>query len=164
MIEKQWKVPWELVERIEEIRVLVHKLQASLTHTFREGNCVADSLANEVVESQTTKEYNTFQELPNTKHHIQEKKNHNTNMLIMRKKSINSQEQGKHRYNSVRITLNKNCKHRESDKRNITSTLKKVRTIISSYQTLHQVGSRSFRAIQYTMKRNREGRLNDLQE
>ncbi|WMV50754.1 hypothetical protein MTR67_044139 [Solanum verrucosum] len=66
MIEKQWKVPWELVERIEEIRVLVHKLQALLTHTFREGNCVADSLANEVVESQSTKEYNTFQELPSS--------------------------------------------------------------------------------------------------
>ncbi|KAH0648235.1 hypothetical protein KY285_033483 [Solanum tuberosum] len=66
MIEKQWNVPWELVERVEEIRVLVHKLQASLTHTFREGNCVADALANEVVESQSTKEYNTFQELPSS--------------------------------------------------------------------------------------------------
>ncbi|KAH0646318.1 hypothetical protein KY284_034202 [Solanum tuberosum] len=98
MIEKQWKVPWELVERIEEIRVLVHKLQASLTHTFREGNCVADFLANEVVESQSIKEYNTFQELPSSiRRHINldkaqvpnirfKTKNHNTNILIMRKK------------------------------------------------------------------------------
>ncbi|KAK4739460.1 hypothetical protein R3W88_003157 [Solanum pinnatisectum] len=64
MVDNQWKIPWELVERIEEIRKVIRSINASITHIFREGNCVADSLVNEVVESQETKCYYLFQELP----------------------------------------------------------------------------------------------------
>ncbi|WMV47500.1 hypothetical protein MTR67_040885 [Solanum verrucosum] len=64
MILKQWKVPWEIVERVEDIRKRLHQLDAKIIHIFREGNTVADSLANEVIETQDTKEYHIFQELP----------------------------------------------------------------------------------------------------
>jgi len=64
MVDNQWKIPGELVERIEEIIRVIQSINASITHIFREGNCVADSLVNEVVESQETKCYYLFQELP----------------------------------------------------------------------------------------------------
>ncbi|KAH0669679.1 hypothetical protein KY289_024172 [Solanum tuberosum] len=64
MIEKQWKVPWELIEIIEDIRVKLQLLQGNIIHIFREGNTVADALANEVIEEQNTKEYHYFQDLP----------------------------------------------------------------------------------------------------
>lgn len=64
MIEKQWKVPWELIEIIEDIRVKSQSLQGNIIHIFREGNTVADALANEVIEAQNTKEYHCFQDLP----------------------------------------------------------------------------------------------------
>ncbi|KAK4716640.1 hypothetical protein R3W88_014978 [Solanum pinnatisectum] len=64
IIEKQWKVPWELIEIIEEIRIKLQSLQGKITHILREGNIVADSLANEVIEAQNTKEYHSFKDLP----------------------------------------------------------------------------------------------------
>ncbi|KAG5586392.1 hypothetical protein H5410_046826 [Solanum commersonii] len=63
MILKQWKVPWEIVERVEDIRKRLHQLDAKIIHIFREENTVADSLDNEVIEKQDTKEYHIFQEL-----------------------------------------------------------------------------------------------------
>lgn len=39
-------------------------MQGQVIHIFREGNVVADALANEVIESQQTKVYNHFMELP----------------------------------------------------------------------------------------------------
>uniref|UniRef100_A0A0V0H132 Putative ovule protein n=1 Tax=Solanum chacoense TaxID=4108 RepID=A0A0V0H132_SOLCH len=64
MINKQWKVLWELIELIEDIRVKLHSMQGQVIHTFREGNTVADALANEVTDSQEKKEYHCFNELP----------------------------------------------------------------------------------------------------
>ncbi|KAM3217162.1 hypothetical protein P3L10_026605 [Capsicum annuum] len=64
MIIKQWKVPWQIVEIIEDIRIYIHLINATITHTFRKGNTVADSLANEVIESKAMYEYHCFQQLP----------------------------------------------------------------------------------------------------
>ncbi|KAG5619506.1 hypothetical protein H5410_004724 [Solanum commersonii] len=64
MIEKQWKAPWELIEIIEDIRFKLQSLQGKIIHIFREGNTVADTLANEVIEAQHTKVYLSFQDLP----------------------------------------------------------------------------------------------------
>ncbi|KAG5585748.1 hypothetical protein H5410_046182 [Solanum commersonii] len=41
-LEGQWKIPWEMVERGKTIRKRAHELNASITHTFREANSVAD--------------------------------------------------------------------------------------------------------------------------
>uniref|UniRef100_M1BLN1 RNase H family protein n=1 Tax=Solanum tuberosum TaxID=4113 RepID=M1BLN1_SOLTU len=64
MIKRQWKVPWELIEQIEDIRVKLHSMQGQVIHTFREGNTVADALANEAIDSKEKKEYHNFNELP----------------------------------------------------------------------------------------------------
>ncbi|WMV19697.1 hypothetical protein MTR67_013082 [Solanum verrucosum] len=64
MIEREWKVPGDLIEMIEGIRVQMQLVQANIKHIYREGHTVADSLANEVVDTQDTKEYQSFYELP----------------------------------------------------------------------------------------------------
>lgn len=64
MIKRQWKVPWKLIELIEDIRVKLHSMQGKLIHIFREGNTAADALANEVIDSQEKKEYHRFNQLP----------------------------------------------------------------------------------------------------
>lgn len=51
----QWRVPWELIERMDEIRKMMVHIQVDLQHIFREGNFMADSLANEVVKNKHTK-------------------------------------------------------------------------------------------------------------
>lgn len=56
-ILKIWRVPWELIEKVEEIREITQKIRATITHIFREGNCLADSLANIAMDSQMEYEY-----------------------------------------------------------------------------------------------------------
>lgn len=52
MITKQWRVPWALIEVIEEIRFNVKVVQEKVIHTYRKGNLVVDALANGVIELQ----------------------------------------------------------------------------------------------------------------
>uniref|UniRef100_M1BF38 RNase H family protein n=1 Tax=Solanum tuberosum TaxID=4113 RepID=M1BF38_SOLTU len=93
MILNQWKVPWEIVERIEDIRQSLQQLDARIIHIFREGNTVADSLANEVIDTQYTTEYNNFQELPsNIRRLINMDKAQMPNLRI-RNRHINTQSQ-----------------------------------------------------------------------
>lgn len=63
MIKNQWKVPWELVENVEDIRYKLGTVQEKVIHTFKEGNTVVDALANEVIEEHSKNEYNRFTDL-----------------------------------------------------------------------------------------------------
>ncbi|WMV49324.1 hypothetical protein MTR67_042709 [Solanum verrucosum] len=64
IIQKAWRVPWELAEKVEEIREIMQQISATITHIFREGNGLADSLANIAMESQSEHQYLRFQEFP----------------------------------------------------------------------------------------------------
>ncbi|WMV25242.1 hypothetical protein MTR67_018627 [Solanum verrucosum] len=64
IIQQTWRVPWEIAEKVEEIREIMEKIKAKITHIFREGNSLADSLANIAIESQAEHQYSSFQELP----------------------------------------------------------------------------------------------------
>lgn len=63
MILQQWRILWELTEKIEEIMKLLSQLQVNNMHTFREGNGVTNALANETMEPQASKEYHNYREL-----------------------------------------------------------------------------------------------------
>ncbi|WMV59750.1 hypothetical protein MTR67_053135 [Solanum verrucosum] len=52
----EWKVPWELVEKIEEIRDIILLTGTIITHTYRDGNGLADCIANISIEGQTNHE------------------------------------------------------------------------------------------------------------
>ncbi|KAH0712191.1 hypothetical protein KY289_008150 [Solanum tuberosum] len=64
IILKTWRILWEIIEKVEEIQELLQQTRATITHIFQEGNCLADSLANIAIESQTYHEYHAWQELP----------------------------------------------------------------------------------------------------
>jgi len=63
-------LPWELEDKVEEIREIMQKINATITHTFREGNCLANSLANIAIESQAEHQYFSFKEMPLTERRI----------------------------------------------------------------------------------------------
>lgn len=50
------KVPWEIIEHVENIRCKLHAIQGKINHTFREENIVVDALSNEVMDTQDIKE------------------------------------------------------------------------------------------------------------
>lgn len=64
MINRQWRVPWTLMDLIDEIKFKMNAVHGSIKHVFREGNQVADALANEVFEAQQTKIFSNFTDLP----------------------------------------------------------------------------------------------------
>ncbi|XP_075097918.1 uncharacterized protein LOC142175239 [Nicotiana tabacum] len=45
-IEGSWAVPWAIVEHIEEIASIMERCNVKFSHIMREGNCLADHLAN----------------------------------------------------------------------------------------------------------------------
>ncbi|KAH0698803.1 hypothetical protein KY284_013018 [Solanum tuberosum] len=50
MIRKEWRIPWELNERIEEIHELMNTLHIHIQHIFREANQLADFITNTVID------------------------------------------------------------------------------------------------------------------
>lgn len=65
MITRKWKAPWSLIHILEDIWCSMHALEGHITHIFREGNTVADALANDAVQLQHTMEFYGFMDLPN---------------------------------------------------------------------------------------------------
>ncbi|XP_019232503.1 PREDICTED: uncharacterized protein LOC109213197 [Nicotiana attenuata] len=46
VLNGEWKIPWGIVQQVEEIKELLTKANVSVAHTLREGNKLADHLAN----------------------------------------------------------------------------------------------------------------------
>ncbi|XP_019241016.1 PREDICTED: uncharacterized protein LOC109221004 [Nicotiana attenuata] len=46
VITGEWDVPWNIAEHVEEIKELMNRTNVTVTHTLREGNRLADHLAN----------------------------------------------------------------------------------------------------------------------
>lgn len=46
VIERKWSIPWGIMEYVEEIQRLMRICDAKVTHIYREGNKLADHLAN----------------------------------------------------------------------------------------------------------------------
>lgn len=61
---KQWKVPWQIVEQVEEIQQLQHGIQTDFRHIFREANQFADKLANTTIDQKQHMLIQSFQQLP----------------------------------------------------------------------------------------------------
>ncbi|KAH0655677.1 hypothetical protein KY285_030559 [Solanum tuberosum] len=61
IVERVWKVPWKVVNILEEIWKLMQGKTLIISHNFREGNKLADYLANLALEKGTI-QVNCFQE------------------------------------------------------------------------------------------------------
>ncbi|KAH0720359.1 hypothetical protein KY285_005160 [Solanum tuberosum] len=66
MIDGSWDIPWEVSLEIRIIQELMKGMEVVIEHTLREGNRMADFLANLVFSFVGTEiiSFNTFQDLP----------------------------------------------------------------------------------------------------
>lgn len=64
MIQKEWRIPWELNERIEEIHELMNTLHIHIKHIFREANQLADLIANTTIDQEEKQQFLNFNQLP----------------------------------------------------------------------------------------------------
>ncbi|WMV55803.1 hypothetical protein MTR67_049188 [Solanum verrucosum] len=66
MIERAWHIPWKVSMEVRRIHVLKEGLEVAIVHTPREGNKLADFMANIVFSFAGTNYicYNDFQYLP----------------------------------------------------------------------------------------------------
>lgn len=64
IINKVWKVPWKIAEAYDELQFFLRDLEVITQHIFREGNKLADYMANLAVESSDKQIFNSFQQVP----------------------------------------------------------------------------------------------------
>ncbi|KAG5619666.1 hypothetical protein H5410_004884 [Solanum commersonii] len=62
--EYDWKVPWTLIERIEEIQDNMNILNTQVVHIYREGNQLADCITNIAINHEDKQQYASFYDLP----------------------------------------------------------------------------------------------------
>uniref|UniRef100_M1AL57 RNase H family protein n=1 Tax=Solanum tuberosum TaxID=4113 RepID=M1AL57_SOLTU len=63
MIIRNWRIPWELVEKMEEIQEMIHQMNVQVKHIFREANMLADCIANTAVYTVEKQEFHNFNQL-----------------------------------------------------------------------------------------------------
>ncbi|KAH0712378.1 hypothetical protein KY289_008337 [Solanum tuberosum] len=61
---KEWKIPWELSEVMEEAINMIQQDGIQVKHIFRKGNQLADALANNAYNHTEKQEYKQFNHLP----------------------------------------------------------------------------------------------------
>lgn len=64
IVRNVWRIPWEMIEAVDEIRNLMSNINATITHIYREGNTLADYSANLATQSEHATTFNNFQQLP----------------------------------------------------------------------------------------------------
>lgn len=63
MIIRNWRIPWELVEKMEEIQEMIHQMNVQVKHISREANMLADCIANTSVYTVEKQEFHNFNQL-----------------------------------------------------------------------------------------------------
>ncbi|WMV30300.1 hypothetical protein MTR67_023685 [Solanum verrucosum] len=64
MIRQNWRIPWALAERIEEIQRIMNSLSIQMDHVFREANQLANFIINETINQEGKLQYLSFSQLP----------------------------------------------------------------------------------------------------
>lgn len=64
IINKVLKVPFEITECYDDLQQALMKIEATIQHTFTEGNKMADYMANRAFESNDKQIFISFQQLP----------------------------------------------------------------------------------------------------
>ncbi|KAK4733812.1 hypothetical protein R3W88_008073 [Solanum pinnatisectum] len=84
MISGSWRIPWEIIEKVEDIQEIMQQINVHVWHIFREANQLANVIANTTI---------------NTKH-----------KLVFQILNIDKQEVPSVRIKTRRI-YNNNCQH-----------------------------------------------------
>ncbi|KAH0730567.1 hypothetical protein KY290_001567 [Solanum tuberosum] len=80
-----WKIPWNVTLEVNSIRKMMESITTRVQHSLREGNTLADYLANMVFHFAGNFEFKTFQEMPSTAKKIINLDKQNTPQLRIRK-------------------------------------------------------------------------------
>ncbi|KAH0737102.1 hypothetical protein KY290_035807 [Solanum tuberosum] len=64
MILREWKIPWEILDIVEEARQIVEQNSFKVQHAYREGNQLVDVIANSAYSKSEVHEYKQFEQLP----------------------------------------------------------------------------------------------------
>lgn len=59
-----WKIPWEIIDIVENTQDIMQQVEIRLKHIFREGNQVVDLLANTAIEQGGKLQVWGFSQLP----------------------------------------------------------------------------------------------------
>lgn len=60
ILKRNWETPWEIIEEAEEIKHQIQQQNIHIQHIFREGNQLADYIANKALKEQRIIIYNNF--------------------------------------------------------------------------------------------------------
>lgn len=63
-IKGEWRVPWEIMEIIEEIIALTQGMNVHFADIYREGNQLADALANSAINQTQKMQCLEFSQMP----------------------------------------------------------------------------------------------------
>lgn len=63
ILDKVWEPPWNIVEHMEEIKKLMSSCIVAVAHVLREGNKLADHLANLTLELNAIIQIASFSEM-----------------------------------------------------------------------------------------------------
>lgn len=88
MIMRDWKIPWSLTEKIEEIHEIIANIHIQVMHIFREANQLADCITNLVINQVEKQHYDSFHNLPRTARKILNMDKQHTPTIKIRTKRI----------------------------------------------------------------------------
>ncbi|WMV31014.1 hypothetical protein MTR67_024399 [Solanum verrucosum] len=64
MIRGEWKIPWKIIERVEEIHEMMEISNTQIRHIYREANQLADFITNTTIDQEGKLQYHGFYQLP----------------------------------------------------------------------------------------------------
>jgi len=96
VLDEIWDIPWSISVDIQCIKLWMEQAEVEVVHTFREGNRLADYLANHIVHFSCTNvnQFNNIQNLPQLARKIfttKQRKIPNIRIKKMQNKGFNTQ-------------------------------------------------------------------------
>lgn len=96
MIYGSWSIPWEIVEKVEDIQEKMQQLNVQVWHVFREANQLADFIANTAIITEQKIIFQHFHQLPSLGKKILNIDKHQVPSVRIKTKRIYNNNNGQH--------------------------------------------------------------------
>ncbi|KAK4727000.1 hypothetical protein R3W88_031917 [Solanum pinnatisectum] len=90
MIEGHQKIPWEMAEKIEEVKEIASQIIVLFNHIFIETNQLADFIKNTTINQEDMKQFYSFNQQPSLGRKILNMYKNQIPTIRVRIKSINN--------------------------------------------------------------------------
>ncbi|WMV58548.1 hypothetical protein MTR67_051933 [Solanum verrucosum] len=64
MLIRNWRIPWEIAERVEDSQEIMKHINIQIRHTFREANQLADYITNIAIGTTEKQQFQEYNQLP----------------------------------------------------------------------------------------------------